>query len=97
MPYFVTEPPKACEGITEELAEGICRDFPIELSTDEQTRYNLDLWECPEELAEFRNVRVDSQCSHYSLFCFQACFVPTAVNPPMIWVIQAVKFKFVGL
>jgi hypothetical protein len=45
MPYFMTEAPKVCEGLTEELAEGIGRDFPIELSTDKQARYNLDLWE----------------------------------------------------
>jgi len=68
MPCFVTEPPKACERLTEELAEGIGRNFPIELSTDKQARYNLDLWERLEERGEFRNVRVDSQCSHYSLF-----------------------------
>ncbi len=68
MPSFVTEPPKACEALTEELAEGIGCDFSIELSTDKQARYNLDLWECLEECGEFRKVRVDSQCSHYSLF-----------------------------
>lgn len=68
MPCFVTEPPKTCERLTEELAEGIGRNFPIELSTDKQARYNPDLWERLEERGEFRNVRVDSQCSHYSLF-----------------------------
>ena len=68
MPCFVTEPPKACEGLTEELAKGIGRDFPIELSTDRQGRYNLDLWERLEECGESRKVSVDSQCSHYSLF-----------------------------
>jgi hypothetical protein len=52
----------------EELAEGIGRDFPIELSTNKQARYNLDFWELLEERGEFRKVRVDSQCSHYSLF-----------------------------
>jgi hypothetical protein len=68
MPHFVTEPPKVCEGLTEELAEGIGSDFPIELSTDKQTLYNLDLWERLGGRGEFRKVRVDSQCSHYSLF-----------------------------
>ena len=68
MPCFVTEPPKACEGLTEELAEGIGCDFPIELSTDKQARYNLDLWERLEERGEFRKVWVNSQCPHYSLF-----------------------------
>ena len=68
MPCFVTEPLKACERLTEELAEGIGRNFPIELSTDKQACYNLDLWERLEERGEFRNVRVDSQCSQYSLF-----------------------------
>jgi hypothetical protein len=68
MPSFVTEPPKAREGLAEELAKGINRDFPIELSTDEQARHNLDLWERLEERGKFRKVEVDSQCSHYSLF-----------------------------
>jgi hypothetical protein len=65
---FVTEPPKACEGLTEELAEGTNRDFLIELSTDEQACHNLNLWGRLEERGEFRKVEVDSQCSHYSLF-----------------------------
>ncbi len=68
MPCFVAEPPKACEGLTEELAEGISRDFPIELSTDEQARYNLDFWERLGERRELRKVGVNSQCAHYSLF-----------------------------
>ena len=68
MPSFVTEPPKAREGLTEELAKGTDRDFLIELSTDEQARHNLDLWERLEERREFRKVEVDSQCSYYSLF-----------------------------
>lgn len=59
---------KGCERLTEELAEGFGRDFRIELTTDKQARYNLELWECLEERGEFRKVRVDSQRSHYSLF-----------------------------
>ena len=43
MPSFVTEPPKARKGLTEDPAEGTDRDFLIELSTDEQARHNLDL------------------------------------------------------
>ena len=68
MPSLVTEPPKVCEGLAEELAEGTDCDFPIELSTDEQARHNLDLWGRLEERGEFRKVEVNSQCSHYSLF-----------------------------
>jgi hypothetical protein len=68
MPCFVTEPPKACEAFAEELTEGTNRDFPIELSTDEHARDDLDLWERLGERREFRKFGFDSQCSHYSLF-----------------------------
>ena len=68
MPCFVTEPPKACEGLTKELAEGIGHEFSKELSTDKQARYNLSFWERLEERGEFEKFGIDSQCSHYSLF-----------------------------
>ena len=68
MPCCVTEPAKACEGLTEEFGEGVGRDFAIELSTDKQTRYNLDLREGLEERGGFRKGGVDGQCPHYSLF-----------------------------
>ena len=58
MPCFVTEPLKACKGLTEEFAEGFGRDFPIELSTDKQARYNLNLWERLGERGELRKVWV---------------------------------------
>lgn len=50
------------------LDEGTDRDFPVELSTDEQARHNLGLWELLGERGELRKIGVDSQCSHYSLF-----------------------------